>query len=160
MKLDLDDKDEGGIPESLHLDRRLTILLPAPNTDKRKTRRSKKAREPSPRPPDIDRAGEMPAGSEPVVKAKKTTGDMTAKHKEGLRGIDIGADARPSGGADSPRVPLHFEEYRDDEADDVTAAGTPTAEPVAVASSDVQVVRVKRKKKKVVDGSGKKKSEA
>jgi hypothetical protein len=40
------------------------------------------------------------------------------------------------------------------------AEGTSPAEPVPVASSEVQVVRVKRKKKKAVDGASKKKVEA
>ncbi|KAJ9117176.1 hypothetical protein QFC20_000319 [Naganishia adeliensis] len=141
VKLDLDDKDE------------------VPSDSKKKPRKSKKAREPSPPPPDIDRSGEMPAGSEPVLKAKKTLAEKSAKHKEGLRGVDIGGDVRPSG-SDTPQVPTHFVEYRDDDAEDVTAASTPPVESVAVASSDVQVVRVKRKKKKVLDGSSKKKAEA
>lgn len=130
----------------------------APSDSKKKPRKPKKAREPSPPPPDIDRSGEMPAGSEPVVQAKKTPAEKNAKHKDGLKGIDFGGDVSSSR-ADTPQAPTHFEEYRDDDAEDVTAASTPPVEPVAVASSDVQVVRVKRKKKKVVEGSSKKKAE-
>lgn len=159
VKLDLDDKDEGRISSLLHFNCQLTMTEVVPSDSKKKPRKSKKAREPSPPPPDIDRSGEMPAGSEPVLKAKKTLAEKSAKHKEGLRGVDIGGDVRPSG-SDTPQVPTHFVEYRDDDAEDVTAASTPPVESVAVASSDVQVVRVKRKKKKVLDGSSKKKAEA
>jgi hypothetical protein len=83
----------------------------------------------------------MPAGSEAVALAKKPPRD--SKHKEGLKGIDIGNDIRSASGPSTPQAPTHFEEYRDDEAEDLTAASTP-AEPVAVASSDVLVRRRQR----------------
>lgn len=125
----------------------------------KKSKKTKKAREPSPPPPEIDRAGEMPAGSEPVAKAKRTRKVNSTKHKDGLKGIEIGDDGRASSGANTPQVPAHFEEYKEDEVDQFSTNGTPVAETVPVASSEVQVVRVKRKKKKAVDGSGKKKTE-
>lgn len=103
----------------------------------------------------------MPAGSEPVVKAKKSK-DHSSKHKDGLKGIELGDDVRASSGANTPLPPAHFEEYREDDADQGSGNGTPAVEtvPVAVASSEVQVVKVKRKKKKAVDDSSKKKTEA
>jgi hypothetical protein len=101
----------------------------------------------------------MPAGSEPVAKAKRPR-EHSSKHKDGLKGIEIGDDVRASSGANTPLPPAHFEEYREDEADHGSGNGTPLPEAVPVASSEVQVVKVKRKKKKAVDGSGKKKTEA
>jgi hypothetical protein len=41
------------------------FLVPATS---KKSKKPKKTREPSPPPPEIDRAGEMPAGIEPIVK--------------------------------------------------------------------------------------------
>ena len=131
----------------------------APSSSK-KPKKQKKPREPSPPPPEIDKAGEMPAGSEPVVKAKKMPKDSNAKHKDGLKGIEIGDDSRAQSGANTPLAPAHFEEYREDEVDEPLANGTPAPQPVPVALSEVQVVRVKRKKKKAVDGASKKKTEA
>lgn len=101
----------------------------------------------------------MPAGSEPV-KAKKMPNNSSAKHKDGLKGIEIGDDSRAQSGANTPLAPAHFEEYREDDVDQPAANVTPAAEPVPAASSEVQVVRVKRKKKKAVDGASKKKAEA
>ena len=100
----------------------------------------------------------MPAGIEPIVKAKKMPRNSSAKHKDGLKGIEIGDDSRAASGTNTPLAPAHFDEYREDDVD--AAEGTSPAEPVPVASSEVQVVRVKRKKKKAVDGASKKKVEA
>ncbi|KAJ9123949.1 hypothetical protein QFC22_000740 [Naganishia vaughanmartiniae] len=139
VKLELDDND---------------AVVPTGGKVKRK--KGKKTRDPSPPPPEIDRTGEMPEGSETIPKAHTTVGSTSKKTHHGLKGIEIGVGALSvAHTSDAQRPQAHFEEYRDDEADDPSL----TADVIALATSEVQVVRVKKKKKKTTTDGGKKKTE-
>lgn len=127
-----------------------------PTDGKVKRKKAKKPRDPSPPPPEIDRTGEMPEGSEPMPKAKHTpAAKKSKKGPDGLKGIEFGVDDRSTDTSDAQRPQAHFEEYREDEVDDPS----PKADVVALATSEVQVVRVKKKKKKATADGSKKKSE-
>lgn len=122
-----------------------------------KRKKTKKSREPSPPPPEIDRTGEMPEGNDSLIKAKHTfAANVSKKGQDGLKGIEFGVDDHSiHHTSDVQRPQTHFEEYREDEADDPS----PKADVVALATSEVQVVRVKKKKKKAIGDGSKKKSE-
>ncbi|KAJ9090896.1 hypothetical protein QFC21_007355 [Naganishia friedmannii] len=71
VKLELDDND---------------AVTPSDGKVKR-LKKAKKIREPSPPPPEIDRTGEMPEGSEALPKVKHTPAAKTSKKgHDGLKG--------------------------------------------------------------------------
>jgi hypothetical protein len=116
-----------------------TIDLPA-DPDKPKSKKK-----PKPPPPQFDRSGEMPEDAAPAQ-----PNQPEAEITKGLAGIDLLSDNVDS----RPTSTTKFEEYKvgDDEPRRTDIAD----EPVNVGG-EIEVVKVKRKKKK--DGS-KKRTEA
>jgi hypothetical protein len=92
-------------------------------------------------PPDLDRSGEMPDGAEPTS-APSQPPDAIAK--KGLAAVDLLDTTNGSKTVNSSR----FEEYKMDEKEEVQG-------DIPAAVGDVEVVRVKRKKKRVVGDKGK-----
>ncbi|KAI9632944.1 putative delta adaptin-like subunit of the clathrin associated protein complex [Dioszegia hungarica] len=126
-----------------------------------KTKAKIKAKAP---PPDFDRMGEMPEGvpASAIPTAKGANG--AEKEKKGLAGVDLlGAESEPTrrgGGAGAGAgMSGRFEEY-DLDREDIAIRGKDEAEKtgsgddgdVPAESGDIQVIKVKRKKKKRVEG--------
>jgi hypothetical protein len=105
-----------------------------------------------PRPVDFDRAGEMPADApmEPPAQAVEE-----AEHPKGLAGVDL-----LDGSSHSSRPSSRFEEYKVDEEEEGGHRATPQSvdTPAVSAAEGVEVIKVKRKKRK--DGEKKRREKA
>ena len=106
----------------------------------------KSKKKPKPPPPQFDRSGEMPEDAAPDQPKQQPEAEIT----KGLAGIDLLSDNLDS----RPTSTSKFEEYK--AGDDEPRRTDMADEPVNVGG-EIEVVKVKRKKKK--DGS-KKRTEA
>ncbi len=93
------------------------------------------------KPPEFDRLGEMPDGAQPPSAANGTTPHQSEPPKAGLAGVDLLGDPPPHSRTNSA---ARFEEYKMDEADEKA--------DVAPVGGEVEVVRVRRKKKPGKEG--------
>ena len=134
----LDDLPEG----QSAMVRRLSKLTEADqHIDQRaEAERPKTKKKPKPPPPQFDRSGEMPEDAQPATSLEQPEGIT-----KGLAGVDLlsdNADSRPTSTS-------KFEEYKADGDEETRRTDMPD-EPVG---GEIEVVKVKRKKKK--DGSKK-----
>ncbi|KAK1923811.1 armadillo-type protein [Papiliotrema laurentii] len=133
---------------------RLDLDLPVDDDSSVKVEKSSrsKGKGEKPRPVDFDRAGEMPADApmEPPAQAVEE-----AEHPKGLAGVDL-----LNGSSHSSRPSSRFEEYKVDEEEEGGHRATPQSvdTPAVSAAEGVEVIKVKRKKRK--DGEKKRREKA